>query len=304
MGNERNIAMPFHPHCFDIFTRLSLQRLGKLDIHGLISWRNLDFKENIHIKEPSNPEVRRASHTHWAHHVGSEYLAANPIYIPSLIPILESASSVEPGFSPQNSAFKRLNPQLLDGKGNAKNEDPFLKMPQEIREQIVDYLCSTEIAKLRLASRAFYDLPISLWYRLLRREMPWLWEVYSSHIPSFWTALSVADLKREIKQEEDYNIWKAGIRRHIIRQEMREILEQWENDQLGFVGDDPKGKAKSMAESVGKTLNREGTNWYLLYRDIRKAKLKGLRNRERIWVGVGRVVDEIRAMREEGRVMD
>jgi hypothetical protein len=299
--------LPFHPHCFDIFTRLSLQRLGKLDIHGLISWRNLGFSEDIYGKEMafmSDPNVKRASQTHWAHHVGSEYLAANPLYIPGLIPILEAASSVDATFTAQNSAFLPLPPQSLNWKRNTRKEDPFLALPQEIREQIVDYLCSREIAKLRLASRAFHDLPVFLWYRLLRREMPWLWEVYSSHIPSFWTALSVAELKREIKQEENYQLWELGIRRYIIRQEMPEILEQWENDQPGFVGIDPKGKAMRMAESVGWMLKREGTNWYLLYRDVRKARLKGLRNRERIWGDVGRVVDEIRALREEGKIVD
>lgn len=45
-------------------------------------------------------------------------------------------------------------------------------------------------------------------------------------------------------------------------------------------------------------MQKERMNWYVLYRDVRKAKLKGLNNRERIWGDVGRIVAEIGGMRE------
>ena len=59
-----------------------------------------------------------------------------------------------------------------------------------------------------------------------------------------------------------------------------------------------------MAESVGKMLERECTDWHLLYKEIKKAKLKGLKNRERIWRDVGAVVEQISRLREEGRIVD
>ena len=44
-NSQRDVAMPFHPACFDIFTRLSLHHLGRIDIHDLISWRNIQFSD-------------------------------------------------------------------------------------------------------------------------------------------------------------------------------------------------------------------------------------------------------------------
>jgi len=291
--------MPFHPTCFDIFKRLSEQHLGKIDIHGLMLWRDSAFADERRVFS-SDPNVASGREQWWAHHAGDEYLAANPLYIPGLPMIFQAARATDPGFSARNSAFAPLSSSSSSNIGrNRETEDGFLTIPQELREHIVDYLDSEDIAALRLASRAFHDLPISLWYKLLRREMPWLWEVYSAHKPSFWTALEVLDLKRESKEREEWTK-KMDLKRYIISHEMLEILEVWEADQPPFMGLDPIWKAKTMAESVGKMLDKEHTNWYLLYKGIRMAKLKGLRNRERIWRDVERIVEQIGILREQG----
>jgi hypothetical protein len=305
-NSQRDAAMPFHPACFDIFTRLSLHHLGRIDIHGLISWRNIQFS-GVDIMErgvfSSDPNVKSAAQQFWAHRTGDEYLAANPLYIPGLIPILESAVATDSSFSPRSSAFAPLPSQPLDQRGKTAKKDPFLTLPQEMRDHVVDYLDSKEIAALRLASRAFHDLPMSLWYTLLRREMPWLWEVYNEHTPNLWTAVEVVDLKREIKEREEYENYKA-IRRHIVKEEIPEALEEWEKQQPKFVWMDAKEKAQRRAESVGRMLGREYTNWHLLYKEIKKAKLKGLRNRERIWGDVGSILEQISRLRKEGMIVD
>ena len=295
--------MPFHPACFDIFTRLSKQRFGKIDIHGLISWRNISFGSSSKVPFSMDPNVQRANRTNWQHHSGSEYLAANPIYIPGLRSVLEAASKVGESFSLRNSAFQSLPPRKAQERRNTEDEDSFLRFPQEIREHIVDYLSSSEIAALRLGSRAFHHLPIALWYKLLRREMPWLWEVHSSHIPSFWTALEVLDWKREAKEREKFYEDRTR-RRNIIIDELPEALEAWEQDQPRFDGLDAKGMAEKEAQSVGWVLQREGTNWYELYKGVQKAALKGLRNRKRIWWDVEKVVQTISRLREEGTIID
>ena len=295
--------MPFHPACFDIFARLSEERFGKIDIHGLISWRNINFGDGDKVPFSMDPNVKRASRTSWQHHSGSEYLAANPIYIPGLTSVLEAASKVGESFSSRNSAFESLPPRKPQERINTEDEDSFLRLPQEIREHIVDYLSSDEIAALRLVSRAFHHLPISLWYKLLRREMPWLWEVHSSHIPSFWTALEVLDWKREAKEREKFYEDRTR-RRNIVIDELPEALEAWEKDQPRFVGSDAKGIAEKEAQSVGCMSQREGTNWYELYKGVGKAALKGLRNRKRIWRDVESVVQTIDSLREEGVIFD
>jgi hypothetical protein len=113
-NSQRDVAMPFHPACFDIFTRLSLHHLGRIDIHDLISWRNIQFSD-VDIMEKgvfsSDPNVKSAAQQFWAHRTGDEYLAANPLYIPGLIPILESAVATDSSFSPRSSAFAPLPSQ-------------------------------------------------------------------------------------------------------------------------------------------------------------------------------------------------
>jgi hypothetical protein len=305
-NSQRDVAMPFHPACFDIFTRLSLDQLGRIDVHGLISWRNIQFSGVDFVERgmfSSDPNVKSALQQFWKHRTGDEYVAANPLYIPGLISILESAVVTDSSFSPRSSAFAPLPSQPLDQRGEIAKKDPFLTLPQEMREHVVDYLDSKEIAALRLASRAFHDLPMSLWYTLLRREMPCLWEVYSDLTPNLWTAVEVVDLKREVKEGEEHENYKA-IRRHIVKEEIPEALEEWEKQQPKFVGTDAKGKAQRMAESVGRMLGREYTNWHLLYKEIKEAKLKGLRNRERIWGDVGSILEQISRLREEGMIVD
>jgi hypothetical protein len=295
--------MPFHPTCFDIFTRLSKQHFGRIDIHGLMSWRNETFrKNNRDFSRDGN--VRRASAQWWQHHHGSEYLAANPLYIPNLLPILRAAIQNGPSFSAQNGAFAVPQVRRTLRRRNTFLQDPFLQLPQELREHIVGYLSSPDVASLRLATRAFQQLPISLWYTLLRREMPWLWEVWSDHKPSFWTALEVPQIKAGAEDREEYEE-DIMIRRNVIRQEMPEALEEWDKGESPYAGVDQKAEAAKFASTI-EMLPRNRTNWYVLYREIVKnwGELKGLRNRERIWGDVEDIVKQIKGLRSEGKLVD
>jgi hypothetical protein len=64
---------------------------------------------------------------------------------------------------------------------------------------ITGFLVSIHITSLRAASRAFTHFPNSVWYRLIREEMPWLWEAWDEferkHIPQIWTTVSTAQVK-------------------------------------------------------------------------------------------------------------
>jgi len=55
--------------------------------------------------------------------------------------------------------------------------DPFQKLPAEVASMVVHDLPSRDIANLRLAVRAFRELPNILFRRLLLEDMPWFWEV-------------------------------------------------------------------------------------------------------------------------------
>ena len=118
-----------------------------------------------------------ANSPQWEHVVGSEYLAANPVDIPGLSCLLDyngfhrgRALSID-GIC--HAVFSR---ELGSGPCDPK-KDPFEDFPVELRITILEELRSKDIANLRLASKAFRPLPLSLFRKLLLQDMPWMWEI-------------------------------------------------------------------------------------------------------------------------------
>lgn len=54
--------------------------------------------------------------------------------------------------------------------------DPFSKLPAELKNMVIFHLSSRDIARLRLVSRSFRQLPQQLFLRLIKDEIPWFWE--------------------------------------------------------------------------------------------------------------------------------
>lgn len=86
---------------------------------------------------------------------------------------------------------------------------------------------------------------------------------------------------------------------------MPEVLEEWDRGEPAYAGVDQKMEVKRLAGMM-EMLPRNGTNWYVLYSDIvgNWGRLKGLRNRERIWGDVELIVGQIKKLREEGKIVD
>ena len=232
----------------------------------------------------------------WNHNVGHEYLVANPIFVPSLKPIIESAISTNKGFSVHNSPFDARK-QMNDASAT---QDPFLAMPIEIILIILDHLDSPDIAALRLASRAFTHLPNSLWYRLVVREMPWLYEAWSSDpAPYHWATVIAHDahLEKEARKEWDRDVEKQNL---VIAEEMPEVQVEWLRSQPRWQWPDHPDRLEVLGLSPVK-LNYSSTNWYQLYRDITVSwkQLKGLQNRARIWDAITQIVGAIKDVREK-----
>ncbi|KAK2742855.1 hypothetical protein FQN55_007639 [Onygenales sp. PD_40] len=276
--DEQNYAVPFHPWCFDIFSRLSKLHFGHVNVPGLMEWRNAESSYEDFNEFPHGPDVEAGQEQWWCHEPGKEYLAANPLYVPNLPAILRSAiKNDEDNFSSQNSAFSVSQPTTgsKESQGTAEyhsRTDPLQSLPQEIRLLIIDQLPSRDIANLRLASRAFRQLPISLWYHLVREEMPWLWEAWDdgecdNHTPSFWTTNTAADLSR--------------------------IMKGSPKSRNEITAADIVASGTAMPEQI--KLPRDKTNWYQLYVEIRRnwGQLKGLQNRERIYKDVEEIIRRI-----------
>ncbi|KAK2810650.1 hypothetical protein FQN50_002690 [Emmonsiellopsis sp. PD_5] len=276
---DENCDVPFHPWCFDIFSRLSKLHFNHVNVSGLMKWRNAESSYEAIAEFPRDPDVTDGQDQWWCHDPGKEYLAANPLYIPNLPAILRSAiKNDEDNFSSQNSAFSVSQPttKSKESQGTAESHtrtDPLQSLPQEIRLLIIDQLPSCDIANLRLASRAFRHLPIYVWYHLVRKEMPWLWEAWgeeecNNHTPSIWTMNTAADLSR------------------IMNESPKNINEITAADILA--------SGTAIPEQI--KLPRDKTNWYQLYVEIRRnwSQLKGLRNRERIYKDVEEIIRRIK----------
>ncbi|OGM49447.1 hypothetical protein ABOM_001703 [Aspergillus bombycis] len=253
-GFEPFRAVSFHPWCFGVYMKLSRLRLGHVEIDDLVDYfDNLNCYPRQYYDEP-DPAIQKADKETWVHVKGDEWLAANPFYVPRLREILERAMDTGPSFSPQDGAFATL----LSFTNN--KTDPFARLPREILNIIINSLPTKDIASLRLVSRHFYQLHVSLWYRLIQEDMPWLWEVWSNEKPYFWATVTVEDIKQN-KGDTRVEIGEEKVLTHKI--DVDEHLTKW----------------TMPMPTPGRT------NWFLLYRDIKRywTELKGLRSRRRIW---------------------
>jgi len=290
--------MPFHPACLDIYLRLSRLHFGRVDLDSLRSWYEWDGDQSGVYGFPHDPDVSASADQWWSHQNGRESLAANPLFIPRLAPILRSAISKDPSFSAQAGAF--FFSTNLSGTSPKASHDPFNTLPPELRLGIIYYLRSKDIANLRSATRAFRQLPISLWRRLLREELPWLWEVWSDEPPYIWATISEA--KKAINEQ-------LAVYRKIIREENPEILEMWTKAEQDFLASRSDLMDECQIEALKSVvcgLPADRTNWYQVYSEITRnwGDLKGLRNRRRIWKDVEEVISRIQKYREEDKMIE
>lgn len=238
----------------------------------------------------SDEKVHQSSEQMWLHLEGCEYLAANPLFVPRLTPILRDAIQQDPTFDPRGGVF-----DVPDFHGEP---DAFDVLPMELRLYTLSYLNSRDIANLRSASRTFRQLPNLLWRDLLLKEMPWLWEVWSDEKPYHWATIKYEDAEDQGKECSEFYAWH-GSTRQILEEEMPEVLDAWEEEV-----EEIKAQRDREIEAAQQAKTREQlvtglpptqTNWYKLYTEITRnwKDLKGLQNRKRIWKDIERMMPEL-----------
>ena len=281
--------MPFHPTCFEIFSRVSRLRTASNDVIGLMGWRRLESDYTTNDSFPHHQAVKSSSEQWWDHRRGDEWLAANPVVVPGLAALLRQS----------------VNGNNNSCEGNAyetpSSEDPFRKLPRKIGDAILVLLNPVDVAALRLAGCARF-LTIGSWYRHLKEEMPWLWEVWDTVSPSFWATTTVSALSAEKKRKEeaDRQIMAA---RSIIENEAPEALEKWDMENAKRVdGSYAACGDERLKETI--VLPKDETNWCRIYYDVKMnwEALKGLQNRERIWKDIEEIFRRIDKYRSEGKI--
>ncbi|CAI6342242.1 unnamed protein product [Periconia digitata] len=305
--NANEYALPFHPSCLEVFKQLSRMSKGSVDINSLTSWWSLEADYEIFHGFPRHPDLSQCNGQEWEHSNGTAYLAANPLYVPKLKEICAAAIESDPAFNPRTGAFTLPQPP-----STSPSYDPFLSIPNEILTEILDHLTSQDIATLRLSSRAFTELPIAYFQKLILREMPWLWEAWPTFKTStrtkysLWATLTagtamrtLTKADREIEAIQDYVA--------IVKKEMPELSEQMDEalkTQTQAVRAAHEFDIENREERFPCYLPPDRTNYYKLYTLIIRhwKDLKGLRNRQRIWRDCEEIMRRADAYKESGRI--
>ncbi|CEL03816.1 hypothetical protein ASPCAL04959 [Aspergillus calidoustus] len=266
--DPNSIAMPFHPWCFDIFARQSKVHFGRVNVDGLMKWRNAESGYEEFHEFPRIADVFEAQEQWWEHVPGKEYLAANPLYVPGLPALLRGAAATDGG----------MHHEGLPVTGGGI--DRLGALPLDLRLLIVSFLGSDDITNLRAASRAFTHLPNGVWYRLVRQDMPWLFEAWDEeiqHTPSFWTTMTANEIKYVDNVRERYSTVLRN--EHMGEDGILDHLLPWQRAVTGQI-----------------KLPKATTNWHQVYVQIKGnwGNLKGLRNRQRIWEDMEEIIRRIR----------
>lgn len=261
-GGFDNGDPPFHPHCLEIYRRVSGLRRGTTDMTDLAQWIAHQFDER-----PDHPAVCRGSEQWWVYRPGDEFLAANPLHVPGLSILLDSARRPQNAFDAKASPF---------GTGSVASEDfgdLFGRLPEELRDMIVAPLGSKDIASLRLASRSFRHLPYTLWHDLMKKEMPWIWEAWSDRPYPLMACATKQELIRH-----DQSIQKRLSEASGLQGEQKSIQKEL------IASEDAEFRKPRPVEQ----LDRLHTDWHYLYCQLRGEwkNIKGLQNRERVWKAV------------------
>ncbi|KAL3418165.1 hypothetical protein PVAG01_09880 [Phlyctema vagabunda] len=303
------VGMPFHPTCLDIFMRVSRLRLGKVDINGLRAWFELEGDYDDVHKFPHDPNITASRDQSWMHLAGLEYLVANPLFVPRLQAVVDSAIVDGPALNPDTGTF--IVPQFFSRHRDTVLEDSkdVLEMlPAELVLEITTYLGSNDIANIRLASRAFRQLPVSIWRRLLREDMPWLWELERNESPYSYATFDTAYMKRGSSVLEEIMI-DTGTSLEALEERML-ALRGDRNATAQFIMENLSHPLMEIYFTPLRGLVRDvrsaKINWYTLYTNITKswADLKGLKNRRRIWEAVNEIITRIEGYRATGKLVN
>lgn len=294
--------MPFHPWCFDIFSRCSKLRLGYLAIDGLTEYRKAKEGFTVYCN-PTRKEKKEnpwSRGVYWEHRPGSEFSAANPLEVEYLEKILTGA--VKAGRKARN--LQRMESDSTDEQatatamtadashgGPARRRNCLQGLPQDVRLKIIENLDMTDVKSLRLVSKGFEHQPDEVWCRMLREDMPWLFEAWDAwsfpeHTRSIWTWLTVGHLSYlENYAKRESPIEYGGL--------IKDFLYPSNSRGRDQVRDRPIEKCQFRLPT-----DKDEINWRIIYTSIKRYwyRLKGLRNRKRIWDLVDPMVHDMKDM--------
>lgn len=176
-----------------------------------------------------------------------------------------------------------------------KSQDPFLGLPVEVRFIIIEFLQDDiqAVAKLRLSSRAFKQLPQFFYRTLILKLMPWVWEVrdliagkQTVDFQKLWRELCRVDgfLNNPIEREG----WSAD-------EEMKYFFNFDREKKRWRVCEDVY---KDTSAKPGSELWKKAENNYVRADEV---TILGLRNRSRVWLSCESLLNTVDDM-DDGKI--
>lgn len=147
---------------------MSLERFSTVDIDGLWLLRQTKGDYPRFQDFEDRPDVSLVGEQ-WYHAVpGTEYLATNPTESSEVEALIESCTKPA-----SDVVFSQLS-------SSESARDPFQALSAELCMMLLDTLDRHDVANLRLCSQTFSQLPQTYFKRLIRDEMPWVWELHDT----------------------------------------------------------------------------------------------------------------------------
>ncbi|RMZ44820.1 hypothetical protein CA14_011003 [Aspergillus flavus] len=149
--NISDAEFAFHPWCFGTYMQLSQLRLGYVEVDRLPSFfQNIGRYPRDFYYSPGSDVEEAWFVDMWSCNAGSEWLAANTYHVPKLRELLDRAMTTDASFNLQAGVFNSQAALRNTVNGPAVTPDNFCRLPQEIRNMILSYLNSRDIATLRV----------------------------------------------------------------------------------------------------------------------------------------------------------
>ncbi|KAH6967897.1 hypothetical protein BKA56DRAFT_597358 [Ilyonectria sp. MPI-CAGE-AT-0026] len=287
-------ALPFHTTCLEIFKQASVHQHGKIDIKALTGWWELEANETSFQHFPRDPAVLEARNKFWTHNPGAEYLVVNPCHVPGLDTLLTSARLR------RDSCQSATTTETRRSSEDTIVVDPFSVLPQEVRTMILLQLEFEDMTNVQLSSRAFRDIPDTVFHNLIIRDWPWMWEAWSKLGYSIWASKSSEELEEAVESQR-----RQPESNHsdipLVPDE-----ERSNNGDASEAQRDDENSSKKLMPTAGFLQNPHATDWRKVRLDISRKlagnQLKGLRNRQRIWKDCQEILARAEKYRSEGKL--
>jgi hypothetical protein len=145
---------------------MSIERFGTVDIDGLWNLRKTKGGHRPRFRGfDERADVSLVCEQKYHAVVGTEYLASNPTEVPEVVEIIRSCTRAASDI------------QFSQRPASASTRDPFQALSPELLMMLLEILERQDIANLSMSSQTFSQLPQTFLKQLLRKEMPWVWEL-------------------------------------------------------------------------------------------------------------------------------